>query len=146
VAAGGPHPRGPPRDPAQGGGRPLALTDHDDAEDEVADLLQELGPDGQQQPGHRLHPAHGRQEPARLRRQAQRLQREDLGEADELRLLPRARGSPEPGLRGTAPPGGVCSAQPRTPRASALHPKGLSPVPQPAQPPQWLSPMPSTPT
>lgn len=119
-----------PRDPAQGGGRPLALTDHDDAEDEVADLLQELRPERQQQPGHHLHPAHHLQVPARIRHEPEILQGKDLGKLHELRLLGKARGErscPEPRAGG---------AQPlwRGLLRSALRPGGLIPFPRKALP------------
>lgn len=122
-----------PRVPTQGGGRLPALTDHDNAEDEVADLLQELGPERQQQPGHHLQPAHCHQVPARLRHEPELLQRKDLGEAHELRLLGRAvgeRSCAEPGRGDTAPPAGSARLSPAPQRArlpsqrSALRPRG----------------------
>lgn len=72
---------------------PPSLTHHDDAEHEVADLLQQLGADGQQQPGHRLHPADGHQVRVRIGGEAKVLEGKDLGEADELCLLGTARGA-----------------------------------------------------
>lgn len=74
----------------------LSRTDHDDAEHEVADLLQQLRPEGEEQPGRRLHRTDGRQVRAGRGGEAEVPQGKHLREAHELLLL-------ESTAQGTAP-------------------------------------------
>lgn len=76
--------------------RRLSRTDHDDAEHEVADLLQQLRPEGEEQPGRRLHRTDGRQVRAGRGGEAEVPQGKHLREAHELLLL-------ESTAQGTAP-------------------------------------------